>query len=217
MRLQFPLQKGKKGGVMVAISGRSFSFFKALCVSALLGLGLVSISAPPAMAREVGGVNLPDTATVQGQQLMLNGAGIRTRVIIKVYVAGLYTAQKTSDANAVINAATPRRVQMVMLRDLGADTLNEALQDGLKKNLSAAALAELDAEAKQLGSLMMSIGKAKEGDTIILDFSQAGVTIQVAGVDKGTIPNPKFASALLRVWLGDQPADAGLKKGMLGG
>jgi long-chain acyl-CoA synthetase len=64
---------------------------------------------------------------------------------------------------------------------------------------------------------MLSIGKAKEGDTIILDFSQAGVTIQVAGSDKGTIPNPKFASALLRVWLGDQPADAGLKKGMLGG
>jgi len=169
------------------------------------------------MAREVGGVNLPDTVTVQGQTLVLNGAGIRTRVVIKVYVAGLYTAQKTQDANAIINATTPRRVQMVMLRDLGADTLNEALQDGLKKNLSAAALAELDAEAKQLGSLMMSIGKAKEGDTIILDFSQAGVTIQVAGADKGTIPNPKFASALLRVWLGDQPADAGLKKGMLGG
>jgi long-chain acyl-CoA synthetase len=106
---------------------------------------------------------------------------------------------------------------MVMLRDLGADALNEALQDGLKKNHSAAALAELDAEAKQFGSLMMSIGKAKEGDAIVLDFSQAGVSITVAGADKGTIANPKFASALLRVWLGDQPADAGLKKGMLGG
>jgi long-chain acyl-CoA synthetase len=169
------------------------------------------------MAREVGGVNLPDTATVQGQALVLNGAGVRTRVIIKVYVAGLYTAQKTQDANAVINATTPRRVHMVMLRELGADSLNEALQEGLKKNLSAAALAELDAEAKQLGSLMMSIGKAKEGDAIVLDFSQAGVAITVAGADKGTIANPKFASALLRVWLGDQPADAGLKKGMLGG
>ncbi|MFM1880170.1 MAG: hypothetical protein RLZZ344_404 [Pseudomonadota bacterium] len=196
---------------------RAFSCSKALFASALLGAWLLGIATAPAMAREVGGVNLPDTATVQGQALVLNGAGVRTRVIIKVYVAGLYTAQKTQDANAVINATTPRRVQMVMLRDLGADTLNEALQDGLKKNLSAAALAELDAEAKQLGSLMMSIGKAKEGDTVILDFSQAGVTIQVAGVDKGTIPSPKFASALLRVWLGDQPADTGLKKGMLGG
>ena len=196
---------------------RAFSCSKALFASALLGAWFLGVASAPAMAREVGGVNLPDTVTVQGQTLVLNGAGIRTRVVIKVYVAGLYTAQKTQDANAIINATTPRRVQMVMLRDLGADTLNEALQDGLKKNLSAAALAELDAEAKQLGSLMMSIGKAKEGDTIILDFSQAGVTIQVAGADKGTIPNPKFASALLRVWLGDQPADAGLKKGMLGG
>ena len=196
---------------------RAFLCSKALFASALWGVWLLGIAAAPAVAREVGGVNLPATATVQGQPLVLNGAGIRTRVVIKVYVAGLYTAQKSQDANAIINATTPRRVQMVMLRDLGADALNEALQDGLKKNLSAAALAELDAEAKQLGSLMMSIGKAKEGDTIILDFSQAGVAIQVAGADKGTIPNPKFAAALLRVWLGDQPADAGLKKGMLGG
>jgi hypothetical protein len=196
---------------------RAFSCSKALLASATLTVGLSGVLTSQATAREVGGVNLPDTATVQGQPLMLNGAGIRTRVIFKVYVAGLYTAQKSQDTNAIINATTPRRVQMVMLRDLGADTLNDALQDGLKKNLSAAALAELDAEAKQLGSLMMSIGKAKEGDTIILDFSQAGVSVQVAGADKGTIANPKFGSALLRVWLGDQPADADLKKGMLGG
>lgn len=196
---------------------RAFSFSKTLFASVGLAMGLLGAFASPGMAREVAGVNLPDSATVQGQPLVLNGAGVRTRVVIKVYAAGLYTAQKTQDANAVINATTPRRVQMVMLRDLGADTLNEALQDGLKKNLTAAALAELDAEAKQLGSLMLSIGKAKEGDTIILDFSQAGVSVNVGGADKGTIANPKFASALLRVWLGDQPADAGLKKGMLGG
>ncbi|MDA0247592.1 MAG: chalcone isomerase family protein [Proteobacteria bacterium] len=202
---------------MVAMFRRSFSAYQALLGSAVLAFGLLGVVTSPSHAREVGGVNLPDTATVQGQPLVLNGAGIRTRVVFKVYAAGLYTAQKSQDANAIINATTPRRVQMVMLRDLGADTLNEALQDGLKKNLSAAALAELDAEAKQLGSLMMSIGKANEGETIILDFSQAGVAIQVGGADKGTVPNPKFASALLRVWLGDQPADAGLKKGMLGG
>jgi hypothetical protein len=196
---------------------RAFSCSKALLACATLAVGLSGVFASRATAREVGGVNLPDTATVQGQLLMLNGAGIRTRVIFKVYVAGLYTTQKSQDANAIINATTPRRVQMVMLRDLEADTLNDALQDGLRKNLSAAALAELDAEAKKLGSLMMSIGKAKEGDTIILDFSQAGVSVQVAGADKDAIANPKFGSALLRVWLGDQPADTDLKKGMLGG
>jgi len=195
----------------------SFCQVKMVLASAAVAVGLFGLFLAPGQAREVGGVKLPDSASVQGQNLVLNGAGIRTRVVIKVYVAGLYTAQKTTDANAVISAETPRRVHMVMLRDLGADALNDALQEGLKKNLSAAALAELDAEAKQLGSLMLSIGKAKEGDAIILDFSQSGVAIQVAGADKGSIPNPKFAAALLRVWLGDQPADAGLKKGMLGG
>jgi long-chain acyl-CoA synthetase len=202
---------------MVAYLQPSFCRVKLVLASAALAVGLFGVFLSPGQARELAGVKLPDSAAVQGQNLVLNGAGIRTRVIIKVYVAGLYTAQKTSDANAVISAESPRRVHMVMLRDLGADALNDALQEGLKKNHSAAALAELDAEAKQLGSLMMSIGKAKEGDAIILDFSKAGVAVQVAGADKGTIPNPKFAAALLRVWLGDQPADAGLKKAMLGG
>ena len=147
---------------MVANCGWSFCQVKLVLASAAVAVGLFGLFLAAGQAREVGGVKLPDSVSVQGQNLVLNGAGIRTRVVVRVYVAGLYTAQKTSDANAVISAETPRRVHMVMLRDLGADALNDALQEGLKKNLSTAALAELDAEAKQLGSLMLSIGKAKE-------------------------------------------------------
>lgn len=196
----------------------SGSSIRSWAVVGFAALGLSVLGAMgQARATEVAGVKLAESAVVQGQTLVLNGAGVRTRVIIKVYVAGLYTHEKTQDAMAVINADRPRRIQMVMLRDLGADALNDALQEGLKKNLSPTALAEVDAEARQLGQMMLSIGKAKEGDVIVLDFSASGVAVQVAGAEKGQIPGAKFSSALLRVWLGDQPADAGLKKAMLGG
>jgi hypothetical protein len=46
--------------------------------------GLALLTAGAAMATEVGGVALEEKATVGGQELVLNGAGIRTRVIFKV-------------------------------------------------------------------------------------------------------------------------------------
>ena len=53
---------------------------------------------------------------------------------------------------------------------------------------------------------------------ILLDYLPgAGTRVTVSGDDKGTIPGEEFNRALLRIWLGDQPADASLKKAMLGG
>ena len=49
-----------------------------------------------AMAAEVGGVKLDDKASVGGQELVLNGAGIRTRAVFKVYVGSLYVPAKAA-------------------------------------------------------------------------------------------------------------------------
>ena len=66
----------------------------------LLAIGL-SVSAE---AREVAGVKLDETARLAGidTPLVLNGAGVRSKFFVKVYVAGLYLQQKTSSAEAVL-------------------------------------------------------------------------------------------------------------------
>ncbi|NTV86936.1 MAG: lipoprotein transmembrane, partial [Burkholderiaceae bacterium] len=94
---------------------------------------LLSLSAA---AAEVGGVKLDDKASLGGKDLVLNGAGIRTKMVFKVYVSSLYLPAKSATLAGVL-AASPRRVQLNMLRDLSADDLAGALADGIKETSSA--------------------------------------------------------------------------------
>ena len=65
----------------------------------LLALLLMAVS-QPLLARECQGVNLPDQLQVSGKTLQLNGLGLREATIFKVrvYVAGLYLEQKSTDS-----------------------------------------------------------------------------------------------------------------------
>src|SRR5215831_21213153 len=63
-------------------------------------------------AGSLAGVTLPDTAQAGGKTLVLNGLGVRTKYMVKVYVAGLYLEQKSSDANSIIKANAPRQIVM---------------------------------------------------------------------------------------------------------
>ena len=167
-------------------------------------------------ALEVGGVTLPDKASVGGQELVLNGAGIRTRAIFKVYAAGLYLPEKATTPAAVL-AKGPRRIQMTLMRNLSADQLADALVDGLKDNNSEAELAAIKAQQEQMVAAMKGFGEVKEKDVVTLDYVEGTTRILLNGQAKATIPGDAFNAALTKVWLGDKPVQADLKKALLGG
>lgn len=179
-------------------------------------LAVAALVALPAWAAEVGGVKLDDKASVGGQELVLNGAGIRTRAIFKVYVGSLYVPAKTQDLAGVL-AKAPRRVQLNLLRNLSPDQLVDALVDGLKENNSEAELAAIKAQTDQLVSIMKAFGEVKEGNVVTLDFVDGATKIGFNGVAKGSIAGEAFNQALIKVWLGDKPVQSDLKKAMLGG
>lgn len=87
----------------------------ALVVS-LLALGIGG----PVRAAGLAGVELPDTETVNGKRLVLNGMGLREATVLRVkaYVGGLYLEKSTSDPDTVINSRQCKRVTMVFLRDI---------------------------------------------------------------------------------------------------
>jgi long-chain acyl-CoA synthetase len=169
-----------------------------------------------AMAAEVGGVKLDDKANVGGQELVLNGAGVRTRLILKIYVGSLYVPAKTNTLAGVL-AKGPRRVQMNLLRDLSGDQLVGALVDGLKDNNTEAELAAVKAQTDQLVSIMKSFGEVKEGNVVTLDFVDGATKISLNGQPRGSIAGEPFNQALTKIWLGDKPVQADLKRSMLGG
>ena len=185
-------------------------------LASILAGTLFSLSA--AFAAEVEGVKLADRVQVGSAELALNGAGVRTRVFFKVYVGALYLQTKSNAAEAVLADAGPKRIAMHMLRDLGAEQLLSALKDGLGSNHSPEQLAKLAPQVKQLEDIFNLARAAKSGDVILLDYQPGtGTRIMVRGDDKGTISGEEFNRALLRIWLGDRPVDAALKKAMLGG
>jgi hypothetical protein len=186
-----------------------------LALAAAVGIGGSSWAQPI----EIEGVKFEPSVQVGGQALQLNGAGVRTRVFFKVYAAGLYVPQKSTDANALLAQKGPRRIAINMLRNVDAETFANSLNDGLKANHSEQQLAAFKAQSDALTATMLTIGEAKKGDVIHFEFTpDAGTRIVVNGQPRGNpIAGEDFFTAVLRIWLGNRPADADLKKGMLGG
>jgi hypothetical protein len=188
-------------------------------LSWLLGVAFCAAGAAAAQTVTVEGVTFERTVTLGGQALTLNGAGLRTRAFFKVYAAGLYVPQKSGDAGALLAQSGPRRVSIGMLRDVDAATFASSLLDGLKSNHTEEQLAPLKSQIDQLQATLKSVGEAKKGDAIQLDWvPESGTRVVVNGQPRGEpIAGAAFFSALLRVWLGEKPADGSLKKALLGG
>jgi len=181
-------------------------------VTMVMGLAL----AAGVHAADVAGVDIPDKANVGGQDLVLNGAGVRSRMVFKVYVGSLYVPAKTKTA-ADVYAKAPRRVQLNMLRDVTSDQMVDALTEGLNQANSAAEAGAVKAQMAELAAILKSIGQLKEGNVLAFDFVDGGTRVSLNGQAKGTIAGDAFNKALFNAWLGDKPVQDDLKKAMLGG
>jgi hypothetical protein len=183
-----------------------------LYVAAFLLLPLVG------HAVEISGVNVPPLATVAGQPLVLNGAGVRRTLIFRIYLLALYLPSKTTDARDVLALPGPERISMVLLRDVTAPQLIDALETGIADNHTAAEIEPLRSRLDTLRAVMMAIGSARSGSVITLDYVPgAGTQVALDGSSAGlAIRGDDFYRALLKIWLGDDPADPALKKALLG-
>ena len=177
-------------------------------------LVLLIFSLSTAFADEVSGVRLADSVEVGGDVLELNGVGLRKKYFVKVYVAGLYLPVKTHDANQILNMTGARQVSMYFLRDVGADKITEGWTEGFTKNAEPGDMELLQDRLDEFNAMFEDMN---EGDVILLQYEPGlGTRVAVRDEHKGIIPGEDFMQALMRVWLGREPADEGLKAAMLG-
>lgn len=163
-------------------------------------------------AAKMHGVEVLDSLTVGEQTLSLNGVGIRKKGPFKVYLAALYTPEKTSQLESLLAQEGAKRVQLNMLRNIAKNKMVSAIVSGFKAN--TANIASIQARIDEFISYMEN---TKKGDTIQFDYLPAsGTNIIINGNTKGTIVGKDFFDALLKVWVGDKPADRRLKNSMLG-
>ncbi|MGL4996009.1 MAG: chalcone isomerase family protein [Deefgea sp.] len=185
-------------------------------LSSLLVSAVVLASAS-AQAVELAGIRVPEKMTIAEHVLVLNGAGVRKKMVFDVYLASLYVAAKTSDASVVMNSATPRKMQLTMLRNVEAPSLYQALLEGLQGNVPASQLKDLAPKMAELEKIFSEMKSANKGEVIVLDFLPGqGSKISARGRVLGLIEGDAFASALLSIWLGKAPVSEDLKKQLLG-
>lgn len=186
----------------------------------IAALSMGSLLAAPALAadasaRQLKGVAVSEGVTAaDGTHLVLNGAGVRSKFVVDVYVAALYLPQKTTSAAAAWQGAAAKRMQLHFLRDVDAKKIVAAWDEGFAANTDAADLPKLRDRIERFNALFPALRK---GDIVALEYVPArGTQVSIGAQIRGTIVGDDFAQALFRIWLGEQPVSAKLKSSLLG-
>ncbi|MCP5206370.1 MAG: chalcone isomerase family protein [Hahellaceae bacterium] len=182
-------------------------------ISALI---LSVMFSPLSFAKEVAGVKIEDSLNAAGTQLNLNGAGIRTKWFMDIYVGGLYLPTSDKDAAKIIAADEPQAIKLHMVSGLvTSDKMVAATMEGFENatnNNVASIQDEVDAF---MGVFKEQISENDQFDLVYVPGK--GVEVYKNAELKDTIGDLSFKKALFGIWLSDKPAQEDLKKSMLGG
>lgn len=174
----------------------------------------LTLAALDAGAVTIAGAKIEDSVSVNNGNLVLNGAGIRKKFMIKVYVGALYLSAKQSSPAAILAADSPRRMVMHFVFSVGKDKIAEAWGEGLADNTPNAS-PEVKTAFKTLSSWMEDV---KDGQRVVLTYVPGiGTTVEVNGKTKGTLGGKAVADAILNTWIGPKPGPGDdFKKAVLG-
>jgi hypothetical protein len=169
-----------------------------------------------AFGAECIGITAPDSVKVGGSDLVLNGMGIRkaTMLQVNVYVGSFYLPEKSKDASHILDTDQPWQLVLRFVRDVDVSDIRDALEEGFAK----AAGNKLAALSPRIETLNAGRADVKEGQYLSFTYDPTkGVAVDVNGAGGPTIQGSEFSLALLSIWIGTEPRDAGLKAGLLGG
>jgi len=171
-----------------------------------------------AQAADIGGVKVEDTATVAGKTLVLNGGGMRQIFVVKVYAAALYLSEKKTSAADVQALTTPKRVALHIQREVNSEEFGQLFITSMNKNSSKEEKAKVINQTVKFGEMFASLPPVKKGDIVTLDWVPGSGTVSTLnGKQIGeTLPDIAFYNAVLRIWIGENPVQSDVKRGLLG-
>jgi len=183
---------------------------------ALLCAVLAVAPALGAAAAALEGVTLRDTYPLDGQTLVLNGAGLRTFSFlrIRVYVAGLYLTERSHDARAILDSAEPKVIVMVFLHGASKERISQQYHEGEQHNCGQG---ECDAaDAADFERLVAATPGVEPGDSFTYVVTDAGLRLYVNARLVADIPNRDLGRRMLAGFIGDHPPTPELRRGLLG-
>ena len=177
------------------------------------------VAVTPTQALEVGGKIFPDTLDSGTEMLMINGGGIRKKMIIKVYSAGLYLKKKSDNASSIVLADVPMAIRLHIISGMVTpEKMEKSTRKGFDKSRHALAgllTTSIDKEIDQFVSLFKD-GIDKDDVYDLIYTPDVGVKAYKNRQLKSTVKGLDFKRALFGIWLSDEPVQSDLKKRMLG-
>lgn len=155
----------------------------------------------------------PETRTVEGTTLVLNGTGVREAAFLgfDVYRAGLYLEKPEQTPEGVISSQGKKLLELHFLRNVDVDEIHEDLEEGFDNHGNRERFShELD--------MLKSYFKqdVKKGDTITFTFTDE-LIIERTGASPKELPDSGFSRAVLEIWIGEHAAKPKLKTALLRG
>jgi hypothetical protein len=176
----------------------------------------ISVVCLPLQARQIAGIEMPDAMDMAGAPLILNGAGVRTKMFMDIYAGGLYLVAKNSAADKIIQADEPMAIRLHMVSGL---VTSEAMEEATRDGFDNATGGDTSAIASDIEAFIQVFREPiSEGDIFEIAYQPGkGMQVYKNGEFKSTVDGGlPFKQATFAIWLGDKPAHSGLKKGMLG-
>ena len=167
-------------------------------------------------AMEVAGVTIPQTLKLEDKTLELNGAGLRRKFFMDLYVGSLYVGNPTSEAAAIINSKTPVAIQLDIVSGM---ITSERMINTVNEGFETATGGKMGDLQERLDSFLAVFDeKIEKGDQFVMKMAPGkGLSAYKNGEHLTTVKGDDFSRTLLSIWLGDKPADRKLKKSLLGG
>lgn len=188
-------------------------------ITPLIAAGLLGLASFAAQAEtiEVAGISYSDVAEIGSNKLVLNGTGIRYKAVFQVYTAGLYLTRKASSAEQALAAPGAKRIAISMLRPIDAAELGKLFIRGVEDNTTKEEMFRLMPGLMRMGQIFSEQKTLAKGDAFVVDWVPGtGTIITVKGKQQGeAFKEPEFFNALMRIWLGNNPADWKLKDALL--
>jgi len=166
-------------------------------------------------AAEIAGVNMPQSISVDQQELILNGAGVRSKFFMELYVAGLYLKQKDSDPGKIIQADEPMAIRLHIISSM---ITSKKMENATREGFINSTNGDTGAIKERIEKFILVFKeKINENDIFELRYVPGKETEVLKNNESRTvIEGYDFKQALFGIWLCDKPAQKGLKKKLLG-
>jgi len=164
----------------------------------------------------LGGMNVADRISVDGEVLQLNGAGLRSVPIlgIGIYVAALYLPYPSHDPAAILAMPGPKAIVLHFLHAASKAQVEGQMRKGERINCGEGQCNSAD--LPDFERLVAASPAVSVGDTSTYVYEPHRLRVLANGNVIGDYPDGDLSAELLKGFIGAHPPTEELKRQLLG-